>query len=129
MYVRIVAHSIGKEQRYLKNEVNFSLVCLVLRGVTSYNIIVERRDRMRELDIHGMYVKEAKYALDTFIDNTPATIGEIRVIHGYRNGTSLQSFVRKQYKHPRIVRSMLCLNPGETTLILKHKQKGKDKAK
>lgn len=74
-----------------------------------------------ELDVHGMRVAEAKNVLDHYLDRLPESVNEVTIIHGYHGGTALQHFVRKQYKHARISRSMMSMNPGETILVLKHK--------
>lgn len=74
---------------------------------------------VNEIDIHGMLVVEAKSAIDMFINRLPKGIHEITIIHGYRAGSALQTYVRKQYSHKRCKRKMVSMNPGETILILK----------
>lgn len=74
---------------------------------------------LNELDIHGMQKMEAKAALDNFLNHLPKSIHEVVIIHGYRGGNALQTFVRKQYHHHRVLRSMICMNAGETILVLK----------
>lgn len=71
------------------------------------------------IDIHGYTISEAKVELDNYISSLPASTTELTVIHGYISGSNLQSFVRKQYRHKRIVRVILTMNNGETILILK----------
>lgn len=78
---------------------------------------------LNELDIHGLYVKEAKHAIDLYLNHLPKGIHEVVIIHGYHGGNSLQSFVRKQYSHPIVDRTMVSMNPGETILVLKKNRK------
>lgn len=74
---------------------------------------------LNRLDIHGYRVQEAKILLDQFIDKVPHSLHEVVIVHGYRGGTSLRTFVRKNYHHPRVTGTMVSLNPGETILKLK----------
>lgn len=74
---------------------------------------------INRLDIHGYRVQEAKVMLDRFIDRVPHTLHEVVIVHGYHGGTSLRTFVRKNYHHPRVIDKMVSLNPGETILRLK----------
>lgn len=74
---------------------------------------------LHELDIHGLRVVEAKNAIDMCLNQLPKGIHELTVVHGYRGGTALQTFVRKQYTHRRCLRKMMSLNQGETILIMK----------
>lgn len=74
---------------------------------------------LNEIDIHGYTVAEAKQQLDHYLNHLPLSIHEITVIHGFQRGTVLQQFVRKNYRHPRLVRTMLSMNKGQTTLLLK----------
>lgn len=74
---------------------------------------------LNEIDIHGLRVHEAKTVLDNFLNKLPRGIHEVCVIHGYRGGTALQTYVRKTYTHKRCVRAMMSLNQGETIFILK----------
>lgn len=74
---------------------------------------------LNEIDIHGYRVSEAKVVLDQYLNRLPSSIHQVCVIHGYRGGTSLQSYIRRQYHHPRIDRCMVSMNQGETILILK----------
>ena len=72
-----------------------------------------------EADIHGMRVLEAKRELETLIGRADKSIREIVVIHGYHGGSALKNMVRSELRHPRIQQKILCLNQGETTLLLK----------
>ncbi|MGI5960061.1 MAG: Smr/MutS family protein [Massiliimalia sp.] len=80
-----------------------------------------------EIDIHGLTVSEAKKKLERTISTLPDRYSQITVIHGYQAGTSLQTMVRKNLKHRRIKRKILCLNPGETILLIDPQQKEKQK--
>lgn len=72
-----------------------------------------------EVDIHGMTAQAAKRALEQLLNRTGKGISEIKVIHGYNSGQVLRDMVRKDLKHPRISAKLICLNPGETRIILK----------
>lgn len=68
------------------------------------------------IDIHGFTTSEAKVLLDKTINSMNS--GELKVIHGYSSSV-LQTFIRKQYKHKKIVSIILTINPGETILVIK----------
>lgn len=70
------------------------------------------------IDIHGCSATEAKIRLDNYLNNLSNTTTEITIIHGYSSKV-LQQYVRKTYKHKRILRKILTMNPGETVIILK----------
>lgn len=70
------------------------------------------------IDIHGCTTTEAKIKLDNYLNSLSNQTTEITIIHGY-SSKILQQYVRKQYKHKRILRKILTMNPGETIIILK----------
>ena len=70
------------------------------------------------LDIHGMTVQEAKKEIQSVLKSCPKNIKEIDVIHGFNGGTALQQYVRN-LKHPKVERTILTMNKGQTTLLLK----------
>lgn len=72
-----------------------------------------------EVNIHGMTAQEAKRALEQLLSRAGKSVTEVKVIHGYNNGQVLRDMVRSQLKHPRISAKLICLNPGETRIILK----------
>ncbi len=72
-----------------------------------------------EADIHGMTVLEAKKELEKLISRCDKSTHEIDVIHGCHGGTALLNLVRKDLKHPRLVKKILSLNNGMTTLVIK----------
>ena len=78
-----------------------------------------RENEIMTVDLHEMRVSEAKNWLSARVSRAPKQIREIVVVHGYRGGTAVQNMVRKSFKHPRVSRVVLGLNPGETILILK----------
>lgn len=80
---------------------------------------IKKRGFTIEADIHGMTVIEAKKALERLISSADKSVKEIEVIHGYSNGTALQTMIRTGLKHKRIKSKMLSMNPGITTIILK----------
>ena len=71
------------------------------------------------LDLHGMDSAQAKKWLQARVSAAPGGTRQILVIHGYRGGTALQNMVRRSFRHPRVERVILGLNPGETLLLLK----------
>lgn len=72
----------------------------------------------KEIDLHNMSVTQARKYLKTFINSLDSNTKELRVIHGYKKGNQLQKMVRKEFKHKRVIRKILELNQGVTTLIL-----------
>ena len=72
-----------------------------------------------ELDLHGMTVQEAKRYIELTVMVNEKDIEEIIVIHGYRNGNTLKTFVQNVYESELVERKYLWLNPGITSLILK----------
>jgi hypothetical protein len=73
----------------------------------------------REVDLHNMSVIEARRYLKMYLNNLPKEVDEIDVIHGFHNGTNLQTFVRKDFGNKRIDRKILGLNNGVTTFMIK----------
>ena len=69
-------------------------------------------------DLHGMTVQTAKKELERLITTCDKSVKEIDVVHGYSGGTALQTMVRKDLKHKRIVRKILSMNQGVTTLVI-----------
>jgi DNA-nicking Smr family endonuclease len=82
-------------------------------------MLQSRNGDILEVDIHGMTSKEAKRDLEQLLSRADKNIKEVRIVHGYHNGQVLRDMVRRQLKHPRIASKLICLNPGETRLILK----------
>jgi len=71
------------------------------------------------VDIHGMTVMEAKKELTNLLNKCDKNTKEIDVLHGFHGGTALRNLVRKDLKHPRLVRRILTMNQGMTTLVIK----------
>lgn len=80
-----------------------------------------RQGNVMTVDLHGTYAGPAKELLLNWLDHAPAGITELRVIHGYNQGTVLRDMVRGGLSHPRIKTWLPALNPGETRLILKRR--------
>lgn len=76
-------------------------------------------NQVMTVDLHQMDAKTAKDFLYARVTRAPKTVREIEVIHGFHGGTALQNMVRKSFKHPRVEKIVLGLNPGSTILILK----------
>lgn len=72
----------------------------------------------KEIDLHLMSVVEAKSYLKTYLNSLDKEVREVRVVHGYNNGTRLQHLVRKEFKHKRVKRKILEMNQGVTTFLL-----------
>jgi len=84
-----------------------------------------REGNIMKVDLHGMYVEDARSLLRTWLSNAPDSIEELRVIHGYRQGDALQTMLRQDFQHARVSDRLPALNPGETRLILKRGRKKK----
>ena len=75
---------------------------------------------LQEIDVHNMTKVQAMTAIDAKLRKTDSSVYQLRVIHGFHNGTVLRDAVRAHYKnHPKVKRIQLGLNPGETTFILR----------
>ena len=61
----------------------------------------------------------AKDLLSGWLNTAPASVTELRVIHGYQRGTALRDMLRSGFSHPRVKAVLPSLNPGETRLVLK----------
>ena len=72
-----------------------------------------------EIDLHEFTVAEAKKYLDSFIAALPKGTKELEVIHGFNRGSTLQKFVRTDYKNKRVEKKILGLNQGSTIFMLK----------
>ena len=71
------------------------------------------------VDLHNLHVFQASNCLDEVIRNAPDSVKEIKVVHGYRNGTALMDFIRKEYRNSRVKIKVISMNRGVTSLILK----------
>ena len=72
-------------------------------------------------DLHGVYEPDAKDLLAGCLNQAPADVTELRVIHGYQRGTTLRDMIRGGFSHPRVKSILPSLNPAETRLILRKK--------
>ena len=76
-------------------------------------------DAIRELDLHGCTVQQAKAAIDAALRKSHG-IYRIRVIHGFHGGTALRDMIRREYAHRAgVLRIEIGLNQGETDLVLR----------
>lgn len=74
-----------------------------------------------EVDVHGMNQYQTQVKIQSVLKKAPKGTYAIRVIHGYRGGTTLKDMIRKTYRtHPRVLRVEVTMNPGITELILKN---------
>ncbi|MCQ2438581.1 MAG: Smr/MutS family protein [Oscillospiraceae bacterium] len=77
-------------------------------------------EAVRELDLHGMSVVQARVAVDAALRRADKSVYRIRLIHGYHSGNALQTELRRIYKnHPKVLRLELGLNAGITELVLR----------
>lgn len=84
-----------------------------------------REGNTMKVDLHGMYVEDARNLLSSWLSNAPDSVQELRVVHGYRQGDALRTMLREDFRHPRVSDKLPAMNPGETRLILKPLQKKK----
>jgi DNA-nicking Smr family endonuclease len=73
------------------------------------------------IDLHDLTRKDAEFVLNFRLDSMDNSVREVAVVHGYHLGTKLRAYVRNVYEHPRILRKIVSVNPGETILQLKRK--------
>ena len=77
-------------------------------------------ESVRELDLHGMSVVQAKVCVDAALRRADKGLYRLRLIHGYHSGTALRDELRKHYKkHPKVLRVELGMNAGITELVLR----------
>ena len=81
----------------------------------------QRNGSLVTADLHGVYERDARDILAGWLNNAPAAVTELRVIHGYQHGTTLRDMIREDFSHPRVKSVLPSLNPGETRLILRKK--------
>ena len=74
---------------------------------------------MMSVDLHGVYLEDARELLLNWLDHAQPGVTELRVIHGSNRGTVLRDMVREELSPPKIKAKLPTLNPGETRLILK----------
>lgn len=80
-----------------------------------------KENQVLTIDLHKFALLEAQIHLEKIISAIDTNkIREVIVIHGYNRGKRLQMFVREEFKSRKVERKFLCLNPGRTSLILKH---------
>lgn len=70
------------------------------------------------IDLHSMRIWEAIILLNEMIETVDRDIKEIKVIHGYHNGTRLRDVLRNDYSNPAVVRKFVGMNEGVTYLII-----------
>ena len=63
-----------------------------------------KHDRCITIDLHGMTVSEARKRIQQLLKTCPKDTVQIEIIHGCNSGQALQKFVRRELKHPRILR-------------------------
>ena len=81
-----------------------------------------RQGPVMTVDLHGMYLEDARSLLENWLGHAPAGVTELRVIHGSNRGTVLRDMVQRDLKHPRIQRKLLTLKPRGDPAALKAPQ-------
>lgn len=81
-------------------------------------MFVSEENRIK-IDAHGMTLEEIKYELDITLDFLPEHIKQIIVVHGYKYGQTILTFLRNEYKHINIEEVVMDKNPGVTIFNLK----------
>lgn len=71
-----------------------------------------------KIDLHGLSLEDAGRELDYFLSTQPSGTEELLVVHGHNQGSAMMNYVRKTYKHPRIVRKLVTGNLGTTIFVL-----------
>ena len=75
---------------------------------------------IREVDVHGMNVYQAKVCISAILRRADKSVYRIRVVHGYHGGTAIRDMVRSELAHdPKVIRVEIGLNQGETDLVLR----------
>ena len=73
-----------------------------------------------DIDLHGLYQDEAIKVIDKALKAADDSTYQIRLIHGYRRGTSLKDMIIDEYRHdPKVLRIQPGDNQGITLLILR----------
>lgn len=75
-----------------------------------------------EIDLHGLLKKAAKDKIDITLKKVGPSVYRIRLIHGYNNGTSIRSMIRREYSHgenEKVLRVEMGENEGITYLVLR----------
>lgn len=76
-------------------------------------------EQKQEIDLHDMQLLEAMYYLEKFLDTLPNEVKQVTVVHGYRKGQTILNMVRKDFKHPKILKKVIPFNKGTTIFYLK----------
>lgn len=71
------------------------------------------------VDLHGLYVEEAKTILNDAINSARKSTKKVVVVHGYQQGTKLKDMVRT-LRNGKISHSFADFyNKGQTIIVLK----------
>lgn len=63
-------------------------------------------------DLHGVYQQDAKDLLSGWLNTAPASVTELRVIHGYQRGTALAGHAAQRLFSPKGESGAAQLEPG-----------------
>lgn len=73
-----------------------------------------------EIDLHGMNLDEARDALDEALRKADMSVYRVRAIHGFNNGTAIQTMIRREYNmHLKVIRISRGPANGQTDLVLR----------
>lgn len=73
-----------------------------------------------DVDLHGMNLYQARIALAGAFRRATSADYRMRVIHGYRQGSTIKDMVMNEFSHhPRVLRVENTPNPGETVFVLR----------
>ena len=73
-----------------------------------------------EVDLHGMNLEQAREKLDETLRSIDMSVYRVRAIHGFNNGTAIQTMIRREYgMHFKVIRVAKGPSSGQTDLILR----------
>lgn len=73
-----------------------------------------------EIDLHGMNLDKARERLDEALRTADMSVYRVRAIHGFNNGTAIQTMIRREYgMHFKVIRISKGPANGQTDLILR----------
>lgn len=75
---------------------------------------------VREVDLHGLTVDEARIRLESAVRNAGSGVYTIIAVHGYRGGTAIRDMIYWKFRsNPDVLRVEPGQQPGETRIVLK----------
>lgn len=72
------------------------------------------------IDLHGLYRNDAIKAIGKALKTADNSTYQIKLIHGYKRGTSLKDMIIDEFRyHPKVLRIQPGDNLGTTILVLR----------